>query len=538
MKKLISMLLAAAMLSIGSAAFAADGDIDGSGEVYAAAATQSPEPESTETADPNATEAPEGTETADPNATESPDGEKDILEEKLRDPVMYQAYEMIAGYVADRYLDDSYTAEDIMKLGVAAYLAENGDDGLVALMKAALHNLDDYSDFYTYDEFVEYNNELNKTFYGLGINMQQDGEYVKIIGFVEENGLAEQSGFRVGDKIVSVDGVNVVGSSTTEVKNLIVGELNTTVLVTVERDGTLIEITGTRTAVNDSTVTGGILEGNIGYIKILSFSSNTASEFAEISSYLQENGVKELILDLRNNPGGLVVAAADIAKLIVPSGKIIDVKYRDESLNYTYTSDLADPPYKILTLVNGNTASAAEILASAIQDSGAGVLMGEQTFGKAIIQSTYSLMNGMVFKLTIGQYITRNGNEIDHVGLTPDISVANYTKKIDTSGYTKFDFLTPVSLGGSGTNVTAAKERLSVMGYFIGNTSNNVFNTDLKEAISKFQYENGLTDSGTLDIPTQIRLKEKFEQLETTVDVQMQQAYEYFGGNVDDLYGT
>ncbi len=531
MKKLISILLAVSAIMSSTAALAANSDIvsdygSSSGEYYAAAATPLPSP-SAEPAD--GTESPDGAE-----QTEEPS----IVDEKLRDTVEYQAYELIAGYIAERYLDDSYTAEDIMELGLAAYLAQNGDEALVALLKAALQSLDDYSDFYTYDEYVEYTNQLNKTFYGLGINMQQNGEYVEIVGFVEDNSLAEQSGFKIGDKIVSVDGINVVGSSITEVRNLIVGELGTTVLITVDRDGTRVEVTGTRTAVNDSTVSGGILEGNVGYIKISSFSSNTVNEFNDISNQLKENGVTELILDLRNNPGGLVASAADIAKTIVPAGKIIDVKYRDESLNYTYTSDLAEAPFKILTLVNENTASSAEILASAIQDSGAGVLMGEQTYGKAVIQSTYNLVNGMVFKLTIGQYVTRNGNEIDHVGLTPDIPVSNYTKKIDTTGYTKFDFLTPVSLGSSGTNVTAAKERLSIMGYYIGNMGNDVFNTDLADAIKEFQRDNGLTDSGVLDVPTQIRLKEQFEQLETTVDVQMQEAYKYFGGDVEDLYGT
>lgn len=530
MKKLLSVLLAVSVISAQTAVLAANGDVISdygniveTSEEYAAA-----------TAKPEETEAAEGDGEADPEASGAPD----ILEDKLDNTVQYQAYEMIAGYVAERYLDDSYTAEDIMKLGVAAYLGENGDEGLVSLLKAALHSLDDYSDFYTYDEYVEYTNELNKTFYGLGISMQQNGEYVEIVDFVEENSLAEQSGFRIGDKIVKVDGINVVGSSIAEVRNLIVGELGTTVLVTVDRDGTEVEITGTRTAVNNSTVSGGILTGNIGYIQILSFSANTAEEFKEVSDHMKENGVTKLILDLRNNPGGLVSAAAEIANEIVPAGKIIDVSYRDESLNYTYSSELEDVPYEIVTLVNGNTASSAEILASAIQDSGVGILMGEKTYGKAVIQSTYSLMNGMVFKLTIGQYLTRNGNEIDHIGLMPDVEVSNYTKKIDTTGYTKFDFLEPVSVGSSGANVTAAKERLGIMGYYIGNMGNDVFNTDLAEAIRTFQSENGLTDSGVLDIPTQIRLKEKFEQLETTVDVQMQEAYKHFGGEVDDLYAS
>lgn len=523
MKKIISMLISVSLLLANTAVFADTVDNSDTVSDFSQTGQESVTAAATPTPEAGATD-------------EEIELTPELVEDVISRSVEYQAYEMIAGYVAERYLDDSYSAKDIMTLGLASYLGETGDEALVALMKSALHSLDDYSDFYTYDEYVEYNNQLNKTFYGLGVTMQQNGEYVEIVGFAEDNSLAEQSGFRIGDKIVKVDGMNVVGSSTTEVRNLIVGEIGTTVLVTVERNGQQIEITGTRTAVNDTTVTGGVLEGNIGYIKIASFSNNTAQEFTDIANDLKSKGINRLILDLRNNPGGIVAVATDIAKQLVPAGKIIDVQYRDETMNYTYYSDLSEAPFNIVTLVNGNTASSAEILASAIQDSGAGILLGDQTYGKAVIQGTYPLVNGMVFKLTIGQYITRNGNEINHVGLTPDRPVSNYTKKIDTTGYTKFDFLTPVSVGGSGTNVTAAKERLAIMGYYIGNLGNDVFNTDLADAIKKFQSDNGLTDSGVLDVPTQIRLKETFEQLETTVDVQMQEAYEFFGGDVNNLY--
>lgn len=515
-KGLVSLLLAAAMTAANVSVLAADNDI----------ITDYTTPETTVAE--AATEQPETTEEEELSNFEK-------LEEAGRVSVEYQAYELISQYIADLYLDDSYTAEDIMKIGISSYLGENGDDALAELLRAALHSIDDYSDFYTYSEYVEYTNNLNKTFYGLGINMQQSGEYVEIVGFVEEGGLAEQSGFKVGDKIVKVNGVNVVGYSTSEVRNLVIGELGTTVLITVERDGEEVEITGTRTAVNDSTVTGGILEGNIGYVKISSFSANTAAEYTEISQTLRDAGVKDVILDLRNNPGGLLSAAVEIAKQTIPSGKIVDVQYRNEEMNYTYESDLDVAPFRMVVLVNGNTASAAEILASAIQESKTGILMGEQTYGKAVIQSSYPLNNGMVLKLTIGQYITRNGNKINGEGLTPDEYVDNYTEKIDTSGYSKFDFLTPVSVGNSGVNVTAAKERLAIMGYFIGNMGNDVFNVDLYDAIKKFQSDNGLTDTGVLDVPTQIKLKEVFEQLETTVDIQMQEAYKYFGGNIDNL---
>lgn len=458
-------------------------------------------------------------------------------EKEIETSVEYKAYELISGYISDRYIDDTYTVEDIMMLGLSKYLEEHGDEALVALIKSALSELDDYSDFYTREEYIEYTNSMSRTFYGLGVTLQQVGEYVEIVSFVEEGGLAQQSGFMVGDRFIEVDGVNVVGWSVTEIRNLVVGELGTTVNITVLRNGEEVSLVGTRTAVNTSTVAGGVLKGGIGYIQIASFGNNTAAEFREVAQMLKNEGVTKLILDLRDNGGGFVTAAVEIAKEIVPKGKIIDVKYREARMNYTYQSTLEKAPFEIVTLVNENTASSSEILASAIQDSGAGILMGVDTLGKAIIQSPYPLNNGMVLKLTAGQYITRNGYEIDKVGLTPDETVENGTKKIDTTGYTKFDFLTPVSLGASGQNVTAAKERLDVMNYYAGNLQNDVFNVDLKEAIAAFQRDTGLTDSGVLDVPTQIKLKEVFENLDTVVDLQIREAYKYFGGDPAVLFG-
>ena len=456
-------------------------------------------------------------------------------EKDIDTSIEYQGYEMISDYIANQYIDDTYTAEDIMKLGVSSYLEKYGDDALVEFLKGALHALDDYSDFFTREEYIEYMNEINSTFYGLGVSLQQNGEYVEIVEFVEEGGLAQQSGFQIGDKIVAVGGVDVVGCSVTEVRNLVVGELGTAVDITVLRGDERINLVGIRTAVNTSTVSGTVLKDGIGYVKILSFSKNTAEEFTDIVNKMKSENVKKLILDLRNNGGGQVIAAVDVARQIVPKGKIIDVEYRDKNLNHTYNSDLQKAPFEIVTLVNEHTASSAEILASAIQDSGVGILMGENTYGKAVIQSPFYVNNGMVIKLTIGGYITRNGHEINKVGLIPDVLVENEKKKVDTSSYTKFDFITPVSLGASGDNVMAAKERLSDMNYYSGNMHNDVYNVDLKESVALFQRKHGLADSGVLDVPTQIKLKEVFEQLDMELDTQLDEAYKYLGGKIEDL---
>ncbi len=458
-------------------------------------------------------------------------------EEQIKfDPsIEYQGYEIISDFIAEKYIDDTYTAQDIMLMGMSAYLEKYGDEALVEFLKGAMQQLDDYSDFYTQEEYIEYMNSVNSTFYGLGVSLQQSGEYVEIVAFVEEGGLAQQSGFMIGDKIVSVNGKNVVGQSVAEVRSLVVGELNTTVDIVVLRGSEYVPLVGIRTAVHSATVAGIVLEGNIGYIQIIGFANSTAEEFGAIAEEFKSKGVTKVILDLRGNGGGHVSSAVSIAEQIVPKGKIIDVKYRDEKLNHSYKSELEAAPFEIATLVNERTASASEILASAIQDSGAGILIGEKTFGKAVIQSPYYVKNGMVIKLTIGGYITRNGNEINKIGLYPDIDVTNKTEKIDTTRYTKFDFLTPTSLGASGDNVVAAKERLAAMGYYEGNMYNDVYNVDLKDAIAIFQRDNGMVDSGILDVATQIKLKKVFENMRVELDTQMEKAYEYFGGDVSNL---
>ncbi len=459
------------------------------------------------------------------------------LEEQIEVSGEYEAFEKIAQYVSERYIDDSFSKEDIMQKGLSALL-ENNNPLLIDLLKATLESMDDYSEFFTAEEYNEYINQFNQTFYGIGIVMRQsdDGNYVEIIGFSEENGKAEEAGFRIGDKICKVNGTDVTGWKLSDTRELIVGKEGTTVEVTVLRDGVEINITATRVAVSENTVTGGILNGNIGYIQLTSFNAKSVSEFETNLNFMRDHDVKKIIIDLRNNGGGLVSAAVDIAEMIVPKGKIIDVKFRESQYDATYNSNLAHKEFDFAVLVNEYTASSAEILASAIQDSGAGVLIGTQTYGKAVIQNQYPLSNGMVFKLTVGQYITRNGREINHVGLTPDKEVENVIEKIDDTDYTKFDFATRTSFGDTHSNVTAAKERLYMLRFYDGETDSGVFTEELKESVRNFQQANSLLPNAVLDVATQLRINNLFLELESTEDKQLTYAYEFFGGSRDDLY--
>lgn len=467
-------------------------------------------------------------------AAKTDDDEKEIQE--IQQSGEFIAFNQIAEFIAENYIDDFYTSDKVIEKGLSKLL-ENDEELLISLLKATLSSMDDYSEFFTPEEYEAFKNQLSHTFYGIGVTMQmgEDG-YVEITGFAEENGNAEKAGFRIGDKFCKVNGEDVTGLSLEAVRAKVIGEEGTKVKITVLRDNREIELTATRVAVNANTVLSGILSGNIGYIQILSFGVNTANEFAEQLDVMRKQNVKNIILDMRNNGGGLVPAAAEIAKTIVPKGKIIDVKYRRPQYDMTYTSNLTKKEFDFIVLVNEHTASASEILASAIQDSGAGKLVGTTTFGKAVIQNTYQLENKAVLKLTAGQYITRNGKEINHVGLTPDEYVENETAGLDMSEYSEFDFRTRAALGSGGENVKAAKERLYILGYYNGDTENSVFDAELKEAVSDFQRAHDILSYGVLDIITQARIDSEVSKIETTTDNQLIKAYEMFGGKKENLF--
>lgn len=448
----------------------------------------------------------------------------------------YESFDIISEYISQLFIDDTLTKEDVMKKGLSDFLQSN-PDLLIPLLKKTFESVDDYSEFFTAQEYQDYLNSVNQIFYGIGVTIQKNGDYVEITGFSEENGLAQQTGFMVGDKIYAVDGEDCKGKSLNDVRNLIVGQLNTKVNVTVLRDGELIDYVATRIEVRQNSVTGGVFEGDIGYMRISTFGDTTSEEFKTLLDDFREKKVKKIIIDLRNNGGGRLDAAVAIAKQIIPKGKIIDVVYRNSQYNVTYTSDLPRAEFQFNVLVNENTASSSEILASSIQDSGAGKLVGTNTYGKAVVQNVFPLTNGMKFKLTIAQYKTRNGKEINNIGLEPDEYVVNTTKRIDTTEYKQFDFRTRWAMGDNGERILAAKERLAILNYYPADAKDNpVFDEELKNAIAAFQTDNGLCASGVLDIATQVKLEEVFESLETVVDLQLQTAYEMFGGNPENLY--
>lgn len=445
----------------------------------------------------------------------------------------YEYFEKVSGFAAEMYIDETVTKEDIMKMGLNKLL-ESKPELVEEILKAGFTSLDDYSEYYTYSEYREFYNSINHTFYGIGVVIQKEGDYVKIVRCLDD-GSAVAAGVQTDDKIVKVDGVDVVGQTLDAIQSLIIGELGTTVEVTFLRGDKEYTYKLQRRPVSSETVGYSILEGNIAYVEIINFASSTAGEFHAILDELKSLGVTKIILDLRDNPGGYLDAAVEIGELIVPKGVIVQTMYRQEENNKTFYSELEEPEVEFAVLVNENTASAAEILSAAIQESGVGVLVGEVTFGKALIQEMIGLGDGSAFKITTGKYLTRNGNDINKIGIVPDYELPNAKQKITISNYTQFDHKTKWRMGDKGDGVKAAKERLLLLGYEI-TSIDNIFNEELMKAVTKFQADAGLFPYGVIDLTTQKHMDNKFSQLYETVDMQLIKAYQLFGGTEEDLY--
>lgn len=444
----------------------------------------------------------------------------------------YDFFERMSSYGANLYIDDSVTTDYIMAEAIKKVINEDPDLA-IRLIKAGFQSLDEYSEFYTAEEYDLFKKNLNKIVFGIGVVIQQIDDYVTVMSCVDDGG-AKAAGVMPGDKIAKVNGVDVKGASVDKVQDMIVGDLGTQVNVTFLREGQEFECTITRKEVRGQTVAGKILEGKIGYISIINFAQDTADEFAKILWEFDAAGVKNIILDLRNNPGGYLDSAVKIAQMTVPEGPIVTTVYRDEQSGGVISSHLKNPKYNFCVLINRNTASAAEVLASAMGESGVGHVVGEISYGKGVIQGMFEMWDGSAFKITTGRYFTRDGLDIDGNGIEPHEFIENSTKPIDLTKYSTFDYKTKPRVGDVSPNVRAAKERLRVMGYYNGSI-NDVFEPEFEAVIYRFQAENELGPYGVLDISTQVRMENIFYKIRVEHDDQMAYAYEYFGGNPEDI---
>ena len=308
-------------------------------------------------------------------------------------------------------VDDEKAKDSIYK----AYLSSYGDK---------------YTVYYTADEYKKLTETTNGTFSGIGAVCQISSEGGILLVDVYESGAGYKAGLRSGDRIIQVDGTDVTDMDLSSAVALVKGEKGTQVGLKIVRDGATSDYTVVRDEIEVQTVNYAITEDNIGYISVSQFENVTAKQFKAAIEELKSEGAKGIIIDIRNNPGGLLTTVISMLKDILPNGLIVYTEDKDGNRKEYSDNDNEELDMPLAVLVNGNSASASEIFAGAIQDYGKGVIVGTQTFGKGIVQTVKPLTDGSAIKFTIAKYFTPKGQDIHGKGVTPDV-VVEYDKDAD-----------------------------------------------------------------------------------------------------------
>lgn len=299
------------------------------------------------------------------------------------------------------------------------------------LLRSAAHELvnkvgDPYAEYFTIDEFDDFQNSMNGNFKGIGISVSKSPGEGIFVHRAYEDCPAARAGVLDGDMIIEVDGVSVIDMESQQAIDLIAGEDGSTVTLTVQRGSERLSIPVVRGDVYVKRVYTEPIEDGIGYIRIDSFTGNAAEEFDKAVTEMLENGAKAFVFDIRDNPGGDLNTVVSICDRILPECKIttLEGKLVDPPKVYKSTAEKSiDIPFVVL--INGYSASASEIFASAVQDNKAGTLLGTNTYGKGIVQTTWEVLPGEGYlKLTTDVYLTPNGEMIHKKGVAPDIELA------------------------------------------------------------------------------------------------------------------
>ena len=322
----------------------------------------------------------------------------------------------------------------------------NQSDVMDAAINGALQSLDPYSAYMSPEVFKDMQTETSGEFGGLGIEIGMEAGVVKVISPIDDSPAAKV-GVKAGDYIVKINGIQVQGKTLTEAVELMRGVVGTKIEITVRRIGVrkafVFEIV--RDIIEVKSVKSKVIDNNVGYIRLTSFNDNSSDQIKQkIKELKKEKKIKKYILDLRNNPGGLLSQAIKISDFFLDKGEIVATKGRKNSENrkwFAKKGDIIDGE-TLVVLINYGSASAAEIVAGALKDHKRAILIGENTYGKGSVQSIIPLKNNGAIRLTISKYYLPSGKSISGTGVTPDIEIAESSDefKINTETDNQLDF--------------------------------------------------------------------------------------------------
>lgn len=316
----------------------------------------------------------------------------------------------IDSYIEEGYINDVDQTK-LNDMALRGYVAGLGDP---------------YSQYFSKEEMEALSADLNGSYKGVGVEVAaNENNEIEVLN-VYKGGPADKGGMQAGDILTEVNGVKVNGDSLNEATNIIKGlderGKSDKLKIKIMRNGEEHTLSIVREEIVVQSVSGKMLEGKIGYLQISSFVEETGTQFKTEAQKLVDDGAKSLIIDLRNNGGGMLDAVVEVADYLLPEGDILTIKGKNTKPE-VYTSDERAVNLPMCVLTNGNSASASEVLAGALRDHKKAVLVGEKTYGKGVVQTLFPFDDGSAVKITTAKYYTPSGECIDKVGITPDVEV-------------------------------------------------------------------------------------------------------------------
>ncbi len=419
--------------------------------------------------------------------------------------------------------DKLYTAFDTLK---GKYYEEVDQDTLInGAINGMVEALDDpYSDYMDSSEAKGFHDSISSSFEGIGAEIQEQDGYIMIVSPIKDSP-AEKAGLKPNDIVTSVDGKSIQGMSANKAVLLIRGEKGTTVKLAIRRPGVeeQLDVSIVRDTIPIETVYGEMMEDGIANVQITSFSDNTTSELVTILNDMKSQGMKGLVLDLRQNPGGLLNQAIQISSLFLPDSEVVlQIEDRDGNKEkITSKASKENPNVPIVVVIDKGSASASEILAAAVSESGDVTLVGEKSFGKGTVQQAQDFSDGSNIKFTTEKWLTPKGNWIHKKGITPDVEVA-------LPDYASLTMLNPDSelkLSLSSPEVKTAQKMLIALGYEPGR-EDGYFDEKTEQAVKEFQTKENLEATGIISGKSTITLMEKLREKIKVNDTQIQKAVE------------
>ena len=303
----------------------------------------------------------------------------------------------------------------------------NQSESMDAAIDGLLQSLDPYSAYMSPEIFNEMQTETSGEFGGLGIEVNMESGVVKVISPIDDTP-ASRAGIKAGDYIIKIDDIQVQGKSLSEAVDLMRGPVGSSIILTVRRIGQKKALTFeiVREIIQIKSVKADLLKNNVGYLRLTSFNENSGDQIREQIREFEKNGnINSYILDLRNNPGGLLSQAIRISDFFLDNGEIVSTKSRKASENRKWFAKKGDliGGKTLVVLINYGSASASEIVAGALQDHKRAIILGENSYGKGSVQSIIPLKNKGAIRLTVAKYYLPSGKSISEVGVSPDIEI-------------------------------------------------------------------------------------------------------------------